>query len=59
MKSVWPTRRFQGRRALFLGAKTLQKIGERQSFLKLHAVHRHGAPHCHKNQWIISGRIAV
>jgi hypothetical protein len=45
MKSVWPTRRFQGRCALFLGAKTLQEIGERQSFLKLHAVHRHVAPH--------------
>ena len=59
MKSVWPMRRFQGCSTLLLGIKTPHKIGERQSVLKVHAVHRHGTHHCHKNQWMISGEIAA
>ncbi|TQN49643.1 hypothetical protein DLNHIDIE_03052 [Acidithiobacillus thiooxidans ATCC 19377] len=55
MKSFGPMRRFQGRCALFLSTKTLQKTGGRQAFLELHAVHRHWTLHCHKNQWNMSG----
>uniref|UniRef100_E6QC51 Uncharacterized protein n=1 Tax=mine drainage metagenome TaxID=410659 RepID=E6QC51_9ZZZZ len=59
MEAVRTTSRFQGRSALLVGAKTLYEIGERQSFLKLPTVHRHGTPQYHKNQWIISGWITV
>lgn len=56
MKSVRPAGRFQGRSALLFRAKTLYEFGERQSFLKLHTIHRHGTPLCHNNQCIISRR---
>ena len=48
MKSVRPAGRFQGCSALLFRAKTLHEFGERQSFLKLHTIHRHGTLHCHK-----------
>ena len=59
MKSVRPAGRFQGRSTLLFRAKTLYEFGERQTFLKLHTIHRHGTSHCHKNQWIITERGAV
>jgi hypothetical protein len=56
MKSVRPAGRFQGRSALLFRAKTLYEFGERQSFLKLHTIHRHGTPLHHNNQRIAPQR---
>jgi hypothetical protein len=59
MKSVWPPRRFQGCGALFLGTKTLHKIGERTI---LSETARGSSPWdtpLSQNQWNISGDNAV
>ena len=56
MKSVRPAGRFQGRSTLLFRAKTLYEFGERQTFLKLHTIHRHGTPVSHNNQSTISQR---